>query len=62
MLHGTPMRRLFDPALRGYSAVYRGASTACPGCGRNQWLVGRTTAECAFCSTALPIDQARRAG
>jgi hypothetical protein len=29
----------------------------CPGCGRSQWIVGRTTAECAFCSTALPLAE-----
>ncbi|UZK70265.1 hypothetical protein OKW76_04245 [Sphingomonas sp. S1-29] len=27
----------------------------CPGCGGSQWLVGRVTAECATCATALPI-------
>lgn len=27
----------------------------CPGCSRSQWLVGRTTAECFFCGTALPL-------
>lgn len=27
-----------------------------PGCGRSHWLVGRMTAECAFCATALPLD------
>jgi hypothetical protein len=27
----------------------------CPGCGRTHWLVGRSTAECAFCATALPL-------
>jgi hypothetical protein len=37
-------------------AVYRPHETnRCPGCGRSQWLVGRLLAECAFCSTALPI-------
>lgn len=46
----------FDPAQRGYHILYRpGALNPCPGCGRSQWLVGRSTAECAFCATALPI-------
>lgn len=57
MLHDTPMRRLFDPAQRGYAPIYRGAGTACPGCGRTHWLVGRVMAECAFCAAALPIAQ-----
>jgi hypothetical protein len=27
----------------------------CPGCNRSQWIIGRVSAECAFCSTALPL-------
>jgi hypothetical protein len=27
----------------------------CPGCGRTHWHIGRATAECAFCETALPL-------
>jgi hypothetical protein len=43
-----------DPAGRGYHAVYREQEVNhCPGCGRTQWLIGRISAECAFCSTAL---------
>jgi len=39
---------------RGYHAVYRGdGSDRCPGCGRQHWIVGRLSAECAFCATAL---------
>lgn len=41
---------------RGYSALYRpGEQTRCPGCGRSQWHIGRSTAECAFCGTAIPL-------
>lgn len=29
----------------------------CPGCGRSQWIIGRSTAECAFCATALPLAE-----
>jgi hypothetical protein len=28
----------------------------CPDCGQAQWFVGRLSAECAFCQTALPIS------
>lgn len=36
--------------------LYHGdAENACPGCGRSQWLVGRLTAQCASCDTALPL-------
>ncbi len=27
----------------------------CPACARSNWLVGRHSAECGFCGTALPI-------
>jgi hypothetical protein len=47
----------FDPAMRGFHAVYRdGETNHCPGCGRTQWYVGRQLAECAFCATALPLE------
>ena len=45
-----------DPANRGYHAVYRqNQVNHCPGCGRTHWLVGRVSAECGFCATALPF-------
>ena len=45
-----------DPSLRGYHVVYRQHETNyCPGCGRSQWLLGRRSAECGFCATALPF-------
>lgn len=54
MLHATPMHQLL--LERGYSAVYRADRVNhCPGCGRSQWLIGRSTAECAFCATAIPL-------
>ena len=47
----------FDPARRGYHAVYRDNEVNhCPGCGRTHWYVGRTLAECGFCATALPLS------
>ncbi|WP_300974158.1 hypothetical protein [Sphingomonas sp. LHG3406-1] len=48
----------FNPALRGYHAVYReNAVNHCPGCGRTHWLIGRLLAECGFCGTALPLSE-----
>ena len=45
-----------DPARRGYHPLYREREhNHCPGCGRSQWIVGRISAECAFCATALPF-------
>ncbi|TKD50814.1 hypothetical protein [Sphingomonas baiyangensis] len=46
----------FRPAEHGYRIAYRLQETNhCPGCGRSHWHVGRMTAECAYCATALPI-------
>lgn len=56
-------RAQYDPTLRGYHAVYReNEVNHCPGCGRTHWLLGRQLAECAFCSTALPLKDAVRHG
>lgn len=46
------------PETRGYHVMFRsGAQNMCPGCGGSSWHVGRVTAECAYCLTALPIQQ-----
>lgn len=46
-------------ANRGYHVAYREAEVNhCPGCGRTHWYIGRTSAECAFCATALPLAEA----
>lgn len=48
-----------DPTTRGYNAVYRPSEVNhCPGCGRSHWYVGRVSAECGFCNTALPLADA----
>lgn len=58
-----PRRDLFNPALRGYHAVYReNEVNHCPGCGRTHWYLGRLLAECAFCQTALPLRESHRHG
>lgn len=47
----------FDPARRGYHAVYReGHVNHCPACGRTHWYIGRQSAECGFCHTAIPLS------
>ena len=57
--HSTLSDMTHDPAGRGYHAVYREQEVNhCPGCGRTHWLIGRVSAECAFCSTALPLAEA----
>ena len=64
MLSSMEVRRgQFDPNARGYHAVYReNEVNHCPGCGRTHWLIGRMSAECAFCSTALPLQEAYNRG
>jgi len=43
-------------AISGYRVAYRPLeANHCPGCGKTHWIIGRTTAECAFCATALPL-------
>lgn len=49
-----------DPERRGYVVQYKGVQTPCPGCGRHQWHVGRSMAECGFCACALPIMEGGR--
>ena len=52
-----------DVAARGHHVVYRAnESNRCPGCGRAQWYVGRITAECGFCGTAVALAEAKWAG
>lgn len=44
-------------ALSGYRPVHR-SGDYCPGCGKGNWIVGRSSAECASCGTALPLAPA----
>jgi hypothetical protein len=51
-----------DSVRRSY-AVYRPENPdPCPACGGRQWLVGRVSAECASCATALPLIDAGKTG
>lgn len=48
-------------AARGYGVSYvSGEVNHCPGCGRSHWYIGRLTAECAFCMTAIPLREVKR--
>jgi hypothetical protein len=41
---------------RGFMPLYhQDTVNHCPACGHKHWLIGRATAECAFCETALPL-------
>lgn len=45
-------------AKRGHHIIYRvNEANHCPGCGRSQWYVGRVSAECGFCETAVPLAE-----
>ena len=48
-------------AKRGHHIVYRSnEANHCPGCGRSQWYIGRLSAECSFCGTAVPLAETAR--
>ena len=48
---------------RGYSIIYRENETNhCPACGHTHWYIGRLSAECGFCETALPLASATAPG
>lgn len=50
-------------ARTGYRVAYRQQETNhCPGCGNSHWMIGRLTAECAFCGTALPLISGASSG
>jgi hypothetical protein len=45
-------------AKRGHHIVYRtNEANHCPGCGRSHWYIGRVSAECGFCGTAVPLAE-----
>lgn len=39
---------------RGYAILYRDGMD-CPGCGHGGFIIGRQSAECGRCGTALPL-------
>ena len=52
-----------NPVARGYHVAYReNQVNHCPGCGRTHWWIGRVSAECGFCGTALPLAEATSRG
>ena len=53
----------FDPAVRGFAPLYHaGETNHCPGCGRSHWMVGRLSAECAYCGTAIALAETGMVG
>lgn len=47
---------------RGFLPTYHHNETnRCPGCTGVSWYVGRLSAECAFCGTAIPLADAHDA-
>lgn len=52
----TASRTVQTPFGTGFSPLYHaGENNHCPSCTRQQWIVGRMVAECAFCGTAMPL-------
>lgn len=56
-VHPLPRNHAFarQVANRGFMPLYHGAGDRCPGCGAQSWHVGRMSAECARCETAIPL-------
>jgi hypothetical protein len=48
---------MFAPEKSTLARYVAGDVNHCPGCSRSQWIVGRVSAECAFCSTAIPLTE-----
>jgi hypothetical protein len=48
---GTEFRLAYIPLYRDDEA------NRCLGCGRQHWIIGRMTAECGYCGTALPLER-----
>ena len=49
-------------AARAFVLHYRpGRDNCCPGCGHSNWFVGRLLAECAMCTTVLPLRDSQYA-
>lgn len=48
---------------QGFVILYhQGRENVCPGCGHRHWYVGRSTAQCAVCETALPLAESDATG
>jgi uncharacterized protein (DUF983 family) len=61
-IEGNPGKS-FNPAIRGFGLLYHaGETNRCPGCGRAHWIVGRLSAECAYCGTALALAETAMLG
>jgi hypothetical protein len=44
---------------RGFRPLYHADTVNhCPGCGHTAWHIGRSSAECAHCETAIPLAHA----
>jgi uncharacterized protein (DUF983 family) len=55
-IEGTGRDYAHDPSRRGFHLLYHeGETNRCPGCGRTHWYIGRLSAECGFCGTALAL-------
>lgn len=49
--------------MAGFQVYFhRDTVNHCPYCGHSQWVVGRVTAECGLCHSALPIKNPEFSG
>jgi hypothetical protein len=54
--------REHDAGLRAYAVYRTNHPEPCPTCGGRHWRIGRVSAECATCATALPLVDAGSTG
>lgn len=53
-----PKAKPFTASPHAYLPLYRGDEpNHCPGCGGQQWIIGRMTAECGRCASAIPLER-----
>jgi len=54
-------RRAVPEGAASIVPTYHGdGSDRCPGCGRQHWIVGRYSVECAFCSSVMMLKDGSR--
>ena len=56
----TATQSWFNAGLR--ILYHEGTENYCPGCGQRHWVIGRLMAECAYCTTAIPLQSASSYG
>ncbi len=51
-----PLPAFMMPQRSAVPLYHQDTVNHCPSCSHTQWHIGRATAECAFCATAMPLS------